>query len=250
MNDASQALAPAAVAGSVHALAELYCGSERREALRKVLELHAEIRASLAPAMDHSVAHQRLDWWQHEAVRLKRGEPAHPLTRWLATRQLTHGAPLPALLPLVQATALALAAAPLSVGSERRAYYEADTGTLFVLLGAVLSDEPQPNVSALRALRALGGCAQQLLTGGDEPPEPVRLRQLLVELGADAQPALVPLLVWLALAHWRGSRGESAPPERAPGGRYALWSQNFAAWRAARAALRGEFGWPPGQRLV
>jgi hypothetical protein len=247
VNDASQALAPTAAAGSVHALAELYCGLKRREALRKVLELYAEIRASLAPGMDHLVAHQRLDWWQHEALRLKRGEPAHPLTRWLATRQLTHGAPLPELLPLVQATALALAAAPLSVGRERQAYYEADTGTLFVLLGTVLSDEKQPGISTLRAL---GGCAQQLLAGGNEPPEPARVRHLLVELGAGAQPALVPLLVWLALAHWRGSRGESAPPERPPGGRYAFWSQNFAAWRAARAALRGEFGWPPGQRLT
>jgi hypothetical protein len=247
VKDASQALAPAAAAGSVHALAELYCRPERREALRKVLELYAEIRASLAPGMDHSVAHQRLDWWQHEVLRLQRGEPAHPLTRWLATRQHAGGTPPPALLPLVQATALALAAAPLSGRDERQAYNEAGTGTLFVLFGAVLSDEPQRRASTLRAL---GGCAQQLLAGGDDAPEPARVRQLLGELGADAQPALVPLLVWLALAHWRGSRGETAPPERAPGGRYALWSQNFAAWRAARAALRGQFGWPPGQRLA
>jgi hypothetical protein len=247
VNDALQALAPAAAAGSVHALAELYCGLERREAMRKVLELYAEIRASLTPGMDHSVAHQRLDWWQHEALRLQRGEPAHPLTRWLAARQHARGAPLPALLPLVQATALALAAAPLSARDERQAYYEAGTGTLFVLLSAVLSDGPQPDASTLRAL---GGCAQQLLAGGEDGPEPARVRQLLVKLGADAQPALVPLLVWLALAHWRGSRGEIAPPERAPGGRYALWSQNFAAWRVARAALRGQFGWPPGQRMA
>lgn len=247
MNNASQALAPAAAAGSVHALAELYCGFERREALRKVLELYAEIRASLTPGMDHSVAHQRLDWWQHEALRLQRGEPAHPLTRWLATRQHAREVPLPALLPLMQATALALAAAPLGDRHERQAYYEADTGTLFVLFGAVLSDEPQPNVSTLRAL---GGCAQQLLAGGEEMPEPARVRQLLGALGAGAQPALVPLLVWLALAHWRGIRGETAPPERPPGGRYAPWSQNFAAWRAARAALHGQFGWPPGQRMA
>jgi hypothetical protein len=245
VNDASQA--PAAATGSVHALAELYCGLERREAFGKVLELYAEIRASLTPGMDHSVAHQRLDWWQHEALRLQRGEPAHPLTRWLATRQLTRGAALPALLPLVQATALALAAAPLSDRHERQAYYEADTGTLFVLFGAVLSDEPKQRASTLRAL---GGCAQQLLAGAEEMPEPVKVRQWLGELGAGVQPALVPLLVWLALAHWRGSRGETAPAERAPGGRYALWSQNFAAWRAARAALRGQFGWPPGQQLI
>jgi len=237
----------AELAGSVHALAELYCGLERREALRKVLDLHAQIRASLAPGMDHSVAHQRLDWWQHEALRLQRGEPAHPLTRWLATRQHARGSPLPALLPLVQATALALAVAPLGGRDERQAYYEADTGTLFVLIGAVLSDGPQPSVLTLRAL---GGCAQQLLAGGEEAPEAASVRHLLVELGVDAQPALVPLLVWLALAHWRGSRGETAPPERAPGGRYALWSQNFVAWRAARAALRGQFGWPPGRRLT
>ncbi|HEX9140252.1 MAG TPA: hypothetical protein VF848_10700 [Steroidobacteraceae bacterium] len=247
MNDASQVPAPAAAAGSVHASAELYCSGKRREAFRKVLALYTEIRASLTPGMDHAVAHQRLEWWQHESLRLKRGEPAHPLTQWLAAQQRRRGAPLPELLPLVQATALALAAAPLSAGHERQAYYEADAGTLFVLLGAVLADESQPNAATLRAL---GGSAGQLLAGGEEMPEPTRLRQLLLELGANAQPALVPLLVWLALAHWRRSRGETAPPERPPGGRYALWSQNFAAWRAARAALRGRFGWPPGQRLT
>jgi hypothetical protein len=247
VNDASQALAPAAAAGSVHALAQLYCARERREAFRKVLAVYKEIRASLAPGMDHAVAHQRLEWWQHEASRLTRGEPAHPLTQWLAANQRARGAPLPALLPLVQATALALAGSPLSAGAERQAYYEAGTGTLFVLLGAVLADEPLPMASTLRAL---GGCAEQLLAGGGETPEPARLRQLLAALGAEVQPALVSLLVWLALAHWRSSRGETAPPEQAPDGRYAIWSQNFAAWRAARAGLRGEFGWPPGQRLL
>jgi hypothetical protein len=246
VNDASQALAPAAAAGSVLALAELYCDGERREAFRKVLALYAEIRRSLAAGLDHAVAHQRLEWWQHEAMRFERSEPAHPLTQWLAANQRARGTSLPLLLPLVQATALALAAAPLGVGRERQAYYEASTGTLFVLVGAVLTDEPSPNAATLRAL---GGCAEQLLAGSEETPDPSRLRQLLAELGAKAQPALVPLLVWLALAHWRGSRGETAPPEREPDGLYALWSQNFAAWRAARAALRGRFGWPPGQRL-
>jgi len=64
-------------------LAWLYCPRAQQPVLAALCGIEREVGASLAPGVDHHVAHTRLEWWREECARCAAGNPVHPLTREL-----------------------------------------------------------------------------------------------------------------------------------------------------------------------
>lgn len=233
-------------AGSIHQQVLLYWPAATRIAAAALLQIRAEIRASLQPGLDHAVAHTRLAWWQDELARTLRGSAAHPLTRQLQQSLGQHAAGSPDLTALAQAVALELAAAPLVDAATRRAWCAADTGTLFAV-GALLLGAPAQQHWARDAGAHLQVIEWLLVHSADRGEVAHELQQLRVHTGAlpsQAQAGLRPLLVWINLACRRALRGSALAPDA---GEVSLWqgfAQNIAAWSAARAAANGRFQLP------
>ena len=63
--------------------AMLYASAAERPALDALFGIEREVLESMRPALDHHVAHSRLQWWREECERAARGGAVHPLTRAL-----------------------------------------------------------------------------------------------------------------------------------------------------------------------
>jgi 15-cis-phytoene synthase len=68
---------------SARYFALLYCPAPQQIALEALFGVEREVLESLAPGMDHQVAHSRLQWWREECERASEGRAVHPLTRTL-----------------------------------------------------------------------------------------------------------------------------------------------------------------------
>lgn len=219
--------------GSIADLVHLYCPAHARAVLADLRALEAEIRTSARPDLDHAIAHVRLEWWQAEAERTLAGKPAHPLTRALCAALAPR---LPDLRPLVHSARLEVAGLAGADATAWQSFYEGSLGTTFMMLGQALGSTAPP-----AALRTLGAATLQLSTERGEPP--ATLAPALRTVQPAQQPALRPLLVWLALVGWRTARGLEAPDEAPPAGLCLGLVQQWVAWRAARAAEAGRFRW-------
>jgi hypothetical protein len=221
VSDAQHPSAPAP--GSRRYYTLLYTPEAHREELNTLLAVAEEIAPVPTASADHSVAHVRLEWWRDEAGRFARGEPQHP---WLRTllREHPSSARLD-LLHIVDAAAMDLATRTLSARQAhalRRALFEEAAGALLA----------QPLGAALReCIGELGASLERLEDDPEDVEARATLRQRLGQISAALQPALAPLLVWLALA--ARSRQHAALFESL--------SDNFTAWSAARRAARGRF---------
>ena len=69
--------------GAARALALLYSPGTAGQLLAALTSIESEVNASVAPALDHSVAHARLAWWREECLRCAAGQSQHPLTQQL-----------------------------------------------------------------------------------------------------------------------------------------------------------------------
>jgi hypothetical protein len=219
--------------GSVADLVHLYCPAHARAVLADLLALEAEIRTSARPDLDHSIAHVRLEWWQAEAERALAGKAAHPLTRALCAALAPQMLDLRLLVHSARLEVAGLAGADAAAW---QSFYEGSLGTLFAVLGLALARTAPP-----ATLRALGGAVQQLTTERGAPGP--ALGAALQALPPTLQPALRPLLVWVALVGWRTARGIEVPDEAPPQGVWLGLAQQWVAWRAARAAEAGAFRW-------
>jgi hypothetical protein len=210
-------LPPPPAPGSARYFALLYTPRARRSALARLLGLADEIGAGAARGLDHDVAHARLQWWQHEAAQYALGRSQHPWLRAL---------PQPALdLPsLLQAAAMDLAEGQRR-GHTGERLRRALFGAAAAVLGAQALSETQR--AALAELATLSWQRERCLPGSGSLPE------VMARLGAAAQPALAPLLVWVALA----ARTESGSPLQA-------FADNIRAWKVARRATAGTFTSP------
>jgi len=232
--------------GSIHQQVLLYWPEATRIAAAALLQIRAEIRASLQPGLDHTVAHTRLAWWHDELARTLRGSAAHPLTRQLQQSLGLQLAGASDLTALARAAALELAGAPLADAAIRRDWCAADTGTLFAI-GAQLLGATAQQYWARDAGTQLQAIEWLLLHATDSGEVASELQQLRLQTGAlpsAAQAGLRPLLVWISLAHRRALRAASLAPDT---GEVSLWqgfTQNIAAWSAARAAANGRFQLP------
>ena len=258
-------------------LAWLYCTRSQQPVLAALCGIEREVGASLAPGVDHHVAHTRLEWWREECARCAAGNPVHPLTRELRARLEQVLTPervnsaLAELSGFTDAATWDLASATFERRAELTAYCRRWSAAMTAPLGAEGADWTGFG-AALRELELLGDLAPDARRGRvriplDEldraavapealatPPWPEALatilrarHQALREELAAAVPTLTPttrrsargLLVWAALARQASHRAERALP-RAPGASIAsAAAANWRAWRAARAAAAG-----------
>ena len=274
-------MSPARPAPSAtRALAWLYAPATQRPLLAALCAIEEEISTSLLPALDHQVAHLRLEWWRAECARTAEGRPSHPLTRALADGFTGRDpAPLAGLAGLVDAAVWDLAAATFETRRELSGYCERWAEAIVVPLARFAAPEVEPAVgrrlgAALREGELLARLAHEAHAGRlrlplDElaaarvdpsrlaqPPWPTALaarlrarhQALRAGLGAavaglprEAQPALRPLLVWAALTEAASRRAERRLP-RADNGRtdHGILD-GWRAWRAARQAAGGRF---------
>lgn len=222
MSEPSGPAAPAP--GSVRYFTLLYAPATLREELNTLLALADEIGSAPADSADHTVAHVRLEWWRREAERFARGAPEHPwlralLSRHPATRLLN-------LQSLVDAAAIDLATHTLK-SQQPQALQRA----LFVLVADALCGQAlTPELQ--QAIGELGAGVRELESGANGEPARAPLRDSLRKIDASLQPALAPLLVWLALVAER-------PHRRLP--LLDGVADNLIAWKAARRAARGRF---------
>lgn len=238
--------------------------------LEVLCAIEAEVRDSLAPGLEHSVAHIRLEWWQEECQRTLQGAPLHPLTRQLVTYLDPQA--LTGLTGLVETAAWDLAQAPFPTRQELSAYCTRRSVAVVELaaahalpqrdprwraIGAALCEiellsslEQDARVGRLRLpldeLESAGVAPHQLAT----PPWPAALAALLtarhervraelrqLDISRDLQPALRGLLVWMKLAWQLSLRAQAALPNAIPPRRTDALAASFTAWCAARAAV-------------
>jgi 15-cis-phytoene synthase len=266
--------APAAT----RAFAQLYCPPEQRAVLAALLNIEAEIAASLRRGLDHQVAHARLAFWREECARCAAGHPAHPLTReLLAAFGGRDRSVLGGLVGLVDTATWDLAAATFESRRDLTAYCERWAEAIVLplarraaagiapeisrALGAALRETelvcglaPEAALGRLRLpldeLEASGATAAQLASPPWAPALAARIAQRHRELrlalaaagGALApaeRPPLRALLVWAALAAAHSRRAERRLPGARPAGEDHAPLDAWRAWRAARRADAG-----------
>jgi hypothetical protein len=232
--------------GSILHWVVVYCPAGRRAALGALLAVRAELRASLRRELDHGVAHLRLGWWQQEAERCLQGQPNHPLTQQICQSLLRDGLPLPDFRPMIGATLLALANAPVDAANVSTDFCAGVLGQPFAL-AATLLGAPQDSWPVMRSLGSqlaafeLGVQTAPAGAPGESSSRRAELRSTLQLLNPAWQPALRPLLVWAALALRRQQQTPLLAAEYShPDWRHTM-AESLVAWRAARAADHGRF---------
>jgi hypothetical protein len=222
---------PGPAAGSARWFALLYCPQRYRREFGLLLALETELGAGLARGLDHALAHARLDWWREEATRHAGGEARHP---WLRASAMAPGTAPPRweLGALVDAALVDLAEGRQLPPRPRRLRAAVFSAAAALLAGPAAGPLP------VDTLAALGACSAELESGPTPLPPASRaaalagLGRAIAALGAAHQQRCVALLVWCAI----DARADAPPETRS---RLALFADNVAAWRAARAASAG-----------
>ncbi|MGH8186887.1 MAG: squalene/phytoene synthase family protein, partial [Steroidobacteraceae bacterium] len=139
----------AAAPGSMRYFSLLYAPEAKREAIRALYVIDAEIRQSAQNA-SHDVAHTRLQWWRAEVDRLVNGNPQHPATRVLQESSTGGLGALAKLHEPLVAADMDLARMTYSNQQELRAYCSRSGGAITELIAAQLAD-PEPLEETTRA---------------------------------------------------------------------------------------------------
>jgi 15-cis-phytoene synthase len=263
---------------ATRALAQLYCPPGQRAVLAALLNIEAEVAASLRCGLDHQVAHARLAFWREECARCAAGHPAHPLSRELLAACGTHDrTALGGLAGLVDTATWDLAAATFATRRELAAYCERWAEAIVLPLARCAAPGVAPQIgralgAALRETELLCGLAPEAAAGRlrlplDEleasgataaqlarPPWPSALAARIAQrhrelrlalaaaggaLAAAERPPLRALLVWTALAAARSRRAERRLPGALAAGEDRVLLDAWRAWRAARRADAG-----------
>lgn len=211
-------------------LALVFTPAERRPAAAALETVLSEIAASLAPSLDHTVAHTRLGWWREEVGRLLRGQPLHP-----ACRALLAAAPqarYARLEGVLAATEFQLAGHAPTDETALATLIEHLYGAPETLRAEVLLNGTDPRLDAFgRALGTAFGYTEVALAAPGAPAvsDLARVKDALAGLVPTPSLALAerPGLVRAALLAARLTPGGLQPP---PGPLTSLW----IAWRCAR----------------
>ena len=269
--------------GSARALAWLYSPGAQRAVFEALVGVEAEVGASLAPGLEHSVAHARVAWWREECERCAAGESQHPLTRRLQQLFGEHRRTcLAGLRGFVDAATWDLAGATFETRRELSAYCERWSAALVEPLACFAPAQAgRADVRAfgralheMELLSSLGGDARlgrvripldELEAAGENPERLARApwtpgltrfvrmgherARTALALASNAlpeadQPRLRALLVWANLAHQRSLRISAALPLAMPTGDHHFPLDGWRAWRAARRADSGRFRLP------
>lgn len=264
--------------GSTRWLVWLYSPDAQRIAVESLFELEHQIRSSVRPGLDHSISHQRLQWWADEAARLFDGTPNHPSgQRW--AQSALGGAKLD-LRPLVEATRWDLASVGFLEQHELEDYDQRWSDAIFVPLLALQLAESLPTAQALAgaagpAIRELerlsvlassarhgqfhlaesqlGDNARDLRDLAQQPwPEALtravhtraklageRLRNAAAATPVSVRPATRAAFVWMALAQQQARRIIASLPHQTGSESDSALRSSWVAWRCARLASQG-----------
>jgi hypothetical protein len=236
---AAAAPPPAPAPGSIRYFVLLYTPQARRATLATVLALADELGAGLERALEHELAHTRLDWWQRELSEHAAGVAQHPLLRALRAAQPSAAELDPR--ALLEAARLDLAEGLLNAGRGERL-----RGETFVLAAQALgaSSLSRPQREALGTLGVLALRYERATTATPDGATGSALQEAVQRLGGAMQPTVAPLLIWALLAaarsrrraESRGGRGSSASKSRSL---LHAFADNMRAWSAARRAAQG-----------
>ena len=228
------ATTPAPTPGSVRYFVLLYTPAARRATLLSLLTLADELGAGLERALEHELAHTRLDWWQRELSEHERGVAQHPLLRALREAEAEPDAPVLELRTLLDAARLDLAEGLLNAGRGERLRRET-----FVLAAQALGATSLSSVQreALGALGVLALHFERATTAVPETTTGSALQAAVQRLGGALQPTAAPLLIWVILAAAHAQRRLSGASKN----RSLLhgFADNMRAWSAARRAAQG-----------
>jgi 15-cis-phytoene synthase len=269
--------------GPTRALVWLYSRDPQRPVLAALTGIEAEVAASLAPGLEHAVAHARLAWWGEECRRAATGAGEHPLTQQLqGLFSGAHRSALRGLHGFVDAATWDLANATFQTRRELAAYCERWSAALVepwaaFALGHGAPAEVRALGSALRELELLCALCKDARAGrvrlalaeldaaGVAPEQLAQLpwssalgalvhaqhqrARAALALSANAlpvrdQPSLRTLLVWAALAREHSLRAVAALPQSTLTGDHHAPLDGWRAWRAARQADSGRFVLP------
>jgi hypothetical protein len=240
---------PSPPTGSPRYFALLYTQAALRPVLGTLLALADEISAGGARALDHSVAHVRLDWWRGEAERYARGEPQHPWLRaLLAQHPASSGLDLES---LMHAAAVDLATQTLGAAPGAALPGVKVQRAVFELAADALHADRHTAPLSPQVKRTLGDLGERVLelerfaTGAPATSAtPAAIAAAIGELRRQnghieraLQPQLAPLLVWIAVAIAQARRRA----RRTPGHRGSMFdgfADNMLAWNTARSAMR------------
>lgn len=207
----------------------LYTPANARDGAAALLSIEHEIMAGIRPGLDHSVAHSRLGWWQEETERLNASMPQHPAALAARNGFLAAGLPSPDLRALPELAARELARRTLGRGPATADEASAEAilwaEGLFRPFARLAAQGAGVDASAIALGRALHAHEHALAD-----PTRSALDSVLRALPVSLTPALCSGIVWASLAlrlpNTRATRREAL-------------AENWAAWRAARRALRG-----------
>jgi phytoene/squalene synthetase len=262
----------------------LYADEAAREHLELFFALESELLATVQPALDHSVAHARLTWWQGEAERAAAGTPVHPIMVSLAARRAAAGLPTLDIRPLVATLAWDLAGAPCPTERELTTYTGAWARSYFAPLCELLLPEASaqrpvalslgaairelellalvhgdPTLAGLRVPSdALGQFGLQHESLADRPLRPPAydllaarhaaarraLADAVSQVPAATQPAWRPVLVWSYCAYQDSRAAVTALPAAPNASALARFGRTIQTWRAALRAASGQFALP------
>jgi 15-cis-phytoene synthase len=137
----------------------LFAAPEARAPLLGVYALLAEWRALMDPVAEASASRLKLAWWQEEIIRLARGAPLHPISRYLAALPRAGRVNFAAFGPTIDAAARHIAGAPLEHGAELEAHSAALCAVPLGIAARLARDPPADPAVASAAESAAGALA-------------------------------------------------------------------------------------------
>lgn len=231
MNAAREIPAKVAPPGSPLWYALLFTPASQRDTFTALLEIRAEVMASVRRPAERAVALARLQWWRSELADFGRGHEQHPATRTLKAAGAEGAVQPEYLLELVDAAETELAETPCQNYAELALYCYRSGGVLQEMLAGLAGLAEAANERAVRRH------AQRLGTG-------MRLVEIIAELRGDlaAGRRLLP-------RDWIAETGAREEPGREPAADAALAACLDRLAGEARIALdEAETALPPAER--
>jgi 15-cis-phytoene synthase len=149
-------------AGTARYWSWLFAAPECRDPLLGVYALMAEWRALTDPITETTAAQLKLAWWGEEILRLMRGDPVHPIGRYLAGLPGARSVAFEPLCASLEAVARQIAGAPLERGVELEAHSAALWANPLLVAARLARDPTHETEKALQGPAASLAAAQYL----------------------------------------------------------------------------------------
>lgn len=156
MRGSGQSPVPSPREGSSARYTLLFCDPEVRPGLQALAAFRAELDGVVLYPVDASVRNLKLGWWGEEILRLRHGEPQHPVSRALQPyRSVVQSGLLEAFMDI----SIRHITGPVGDGNDFREYCYASGATL-AELASLIPGTASDDVSLRRAARDLGAATR------------------------------------------------------------------------------------------